>query len=47
MNQMLAKIDPAVYQIADASGMNSPGIVVFKELLLGNLHEMVRIAGGP
>lgn len=47
MNQMLAKIDPAVYQIADASEMNSPGLIVYKDLLLGNLSEMIRIAGGP
>ena len=47
MNQMLAKIDPAVYQIADASEMNSPGLIIYKDLLLGNLREMIRIAGGP
>ena len=41
------KVDPANYQIDDASQIYSPGLVLFKELLMNNLNEIVRIAGGP
>ncbi len=40
-------IDPAAYHIADASQIYSPGLLVFKPLLMHNLQEMLRIAGGP
>lgn len=46
-NQTQTKLDPAQYQITDASKIYSPGLVIFKELLTGNLNEMIRIAGGP
>jgi D-threonine aldolase len=35
------------YQIDDASGIFSPGLVVFAELVERNLREMIRIAGSP
>jgi len=41
------KLDPAHYQISEPAGIFSPGLVLFKELLMNNLNEMVRIAGGP
>jgi D-serine deaminase-like pyridoxal phosphate-dependent protein len=41
------KLDPRTYRVAEAGDIFSPGLVVFKDLLLGNLREMLRIAGGP
>ena len=43
----LANLDPQIYQISDATELNSPGLVIFKPVLLENLNEMLRIAGGP
>lgn len=40
-------LEAAHYEIADASEIFSPGLVIFRELLTSNLNEMVRIAGGP
>ncbi|MGI9516727.1 MAG: D-TA family PLP-dependent enzyme [Pirellulaceae bacterium] len=40
------KLDPAHYTITDASEIFSPGLVVFRKLVEGNLNEMIRIAGG-
>ncbi len=39
------KSDP--YQIQDASEINSPGLIIFKDLVRHNIEEMIRIAGGP
>ena len=41
------KLDPAQYEITDANEIYSPGLVIFKKLLIDNLTEMIRIAGGP
>ncbi len=40
-------LDPAPYQISDASAIYSPGYVLFKSIVDANLQEMIRIAGGP
>lgn len=37
----------APYEIDDVSQIYSPGLVIYKDLVLHNLNEMVRIAGGP
>ena len=35
------------YSIADMSGILSPGLVVFRDLVEKNLDEMIRVAGSP
>lgn len=35
------------YEIKDISQIYSPGLVIFRDLLVKNLNEMIRIAGGP
>ncbi len=40
-------IDPADYFVADTSGIYSPGLVLFRELLEHNLAETIRLCGGP
>ena len=40
-------LDPQIYRISDTSELRSPGLVIFKPLLIENLQEMLRIAGGP
>jgi len=35
------------YEIEDVSQIYSPGLVIFRDLLVHNLQEMIRIAGGP
>ena len=35
------------YAIADTSGIFSPGLVIFRDLVEQNLAEMIRIAGSP
>lgn len=35
------------YQITNVESLYSPGLVVFHDLLVSNLEEMIRIAGGP
>lgn len=35
------------YQITDVESLHSPGLVIFHDLLVSNLEEMIRIAGGP
>ena len=37
----------SLYQIADTSGIISPGLVVFREIVEKNLERMLEIAGGP
>lgn len=39
-------MDPR-YRIADTSGIISPGLVLYKELIAENLRRMIEIAGGP
>ncbi len=41
---MPISIDPR-YQIADTSGIYSPALVLFREILEANVDEMIRIAG--
>ena len=38
--------DPEPYQIKNTDEIYSPGLVIFRELLVHNLKEMIRIAGG-
>jgi D-serine deaminase-like pyridoxal phosphate-dependent protein len=40
-------VPDARYAIADTSQMLSPSLVVFRDLVEGNLAEMIRIAGSP
>lgn len=40
-------LDPQIYQISDTAELNSPGLVIFKAVLIENLQEMLRVAGGP
>jgi D-serine deaminase-like pyridoxal phosphate-dependent protein len=40
-------VSDARYAIADTSGIISPGVVVFRDLVEKNLDEMIRIAGSP
>jgi D-serine deaminase-like pyridoxal phosphate-dependent protein len=40
-------IDPNDYYLKDTSHLNSPGLVLFKPLLMHNLHETIRLCGGP
>ena len=35
------------YEIDDTSQIYSPGLVIFRDLMVQNLEEMIRIAGGP
>ncbi|MFK7766108.1 MAG: D-TA family PLP-dependent enzyme [Mariniblastus sp.] len=39
--------DLSAYEIKNVGDIFSPGLVIFKEILAHNLHEMVRVAGGP
>ena len=41
----LESLNSVDYKIQDAAAIYSPGLVVFKELLMANLQEIVRISG--
>lgn len=46
MNDSLSDLTKS-YEITNAENLHSPSLVIFHDLLVANLEEMIRIAGGP